>query len=89
MVGLPRSQLNDDARWLVVDQLTKIVHFVAYNLTYSVKYLSHLYIQHIIHLHCVPVTFVSDRDSRFTVEFGRSLQTTFEMPLNLSLDFYP
>ena len=88
MAGLPRSQQNHDAIWVIIDRLTKTVHFVAYNMTYSIELLSLLYIQHVICLHCVPVTIVSERDSRFTVEFWMSLQTALGTSLNLSSAFH-
>ena len=37
VVGLPRSQQNHDAIWVIVDRLMKTTHFVAYNITYSMK----------------------------------------------------
>ena len=69
LVGLPRSQQGHDAIWVIVDRLTKTAHFIAYNMTYSVERLNRLYIQHIVRLHGVRVTIISDRDSRFVVEF--------------------
>ena len=69
VVGLPRSQQGHDAIWVIVDQLTKMAHFVAYSMKYSVERLRYLYIHHIVHLHGVSVTIVSDRDLRFTAEF--------------------
>ena len=81
VVSLPRSQQNHGAIWVIVDRLTKTAHFIAYNMMYVVEGLSHLYIQH-VHLHGVPVTIVSDRDSRFSAEFWRSLQTDLGISLN-------
>ena len=89
VVGLPRSQQNHDAIWVVVDRLTKSAHFIAYSMTYSVEKLSRLYLQHIVRLHGVPVTIVSDRDSRFTAEFWKSLQAAMRTTLNLSTAFHP
>ena len=89
VVGLPRSQQGHDAIWVIVDRLTKTAHFVAYSMTYSVERLSRLYIQHIVRFHGVPVTIVSDRYSRFTVEFWRSLQAALGTSLNLSSAFHP
>ena len=63
--------------------------FIAYSMTYSVERLSRLYIQHIVRLHGVPITIESDRDSCFTVEFWRSLQTALGKSLNLSSAFHP
>ena len=88
MVGLPRSQINYDAIWVIVDRLTKTVHFIVYNMTYSVERLSRLYIQHVVRLHGVPVTIISDRDLHFTAEFWRSLQIALGTSLNLSSTFH-
>ena len=88
MVGLPRSQQGHDAIWVIVDRLAKTMHFVAYIMMYLVECLSHLYIQHIVRLHGVPITIVSDRDSCFIAEFWRSLQIALRTSLNLSLAFY-
>ena len=89
VVGLPRTQQNHDAIWVVVDRLTKLAHFIAYSMTYPVEKLSRLYLQHIVRLHGVPVTIVSDRDSRFTAEFWKSLQAAMGTTLNLSTAFHP
>ena len=72
-----------------MDWLTKMARLVVYNMMYLVECLSHLYIQHIVHLHGVPITIVLDRDLRFTAEFWRSLQTALGTSLNLSLAFHP
>ena len=89
VVGLPRSQQNHDAIWVIVDQLIKSVHFIAYNITYTVEKMSRIYIQRIVRLHGIPVTIVSDRDSRFMAEFWKSLQTAMGISLNLSSAFHP
>ena len=58
-------------------------------MTYSVERLSQLYIHHIVRLHGVPVSIVSDRDSRFTAEFWESFQTALGTSLRLSSAFHP
>ena len=89
MVGLPRSQQNHDSIWVIVDRLTKTSHFIAYNMSYSVEKLSRLYLQQVVRLHGVPVSIVSDRDSRFTAGFWESLQTALGTSLRLSSAFHP
>ena len=68
-VGYPRSQQSHDAIWVIVDRLTKSAHFIAYDMTYTVEKMSRLYLQQVVRLHGIPITIVSDRDSRFTVGF--------------------
>ena len=89
VVGLPRSQQNHDAIWVIVDRLTNSTHFVAYNMIYLVEKISRLYLQYIVRLHGVPISIVSDRDSRFTSEFWKSLQRAMGTSLSLSSAFHP
>ena len=72
-----------------MDRLTKSAHFIAYNMTYPIEKMSRMYIQQIVRLHGVPVSIVSDRDSRFTARFWESLQTTMGTFLKLSSVFHP
>ena len=58
-------------------------------MTYSMEKLSRLYLKEIVRLHGIPVTIVSDRDSRFTSKFWRSLQNALGTSLNLSTAFHP
>ena len=89
VVGLPRSQQNHDAIWVIVDRLTKSAHFIAYSMTYPVERMNRLYLQYAVRLHGVPVTIVSKRDSQFTSEFWKSLQKAMGTSLNLSSAFHP
>jgi len=67
--GLPRSPRNHDAIWVVVDRLTKSVHFILIRMNYTIDKLTKIYINENVRLHGVPVPVVSDRDSRFTLRF--------------------
>ena len=71
--GLPRTQRNHDAIWVIVDRLTKSAHFLAIRIDYSLEHLAELYINEIVRLHGIPVSIVSDRDPRFTSRFCGSL----------------
>ena len=51
--------------------------------------LAHTYIQEIVRLHGVPLTIVSDRDSRFTGRFWKSLQEALGTQLHFSTAFHP
>ena len=69
IVDLPRIQTSHDAIWVIVDKLTKSVHFLAIRSTFSHDRLAKLYIDEIIKLHRVSITIVSDWDLRFTSRF--------------------
>ncbi len=69
VMGLPKTQKNHDAVWVIVDRLTKSAHFLPVRMDYSLDRLAKLYIDEIVRLHGVPVSIVSDRDPRFTSRF--------------------
>ena len=89
VMGLLRSQRGHDSIWVVVDRLTKSVHFLPIRATDSVDTLSRLYIREIVRLHGVPVSIVSDRDPRFTSRFWQSLQSALDTQLMFSTAFHP
>ena len=60
---LPRTH---DAVWVIVDRLTKSAHFLAVWMIFTLEDFYQLYIREIVRLHGVPVSFVSDRDPKFT-----------------------
>ncbi|EOY03272.1 Uncharacterized protein TCM_018068 [Theobroma cacao] len=62
----PRTQSGKDTIWVIVDKLTKSVHFLAIYSTYSIEKLAKLYIDEIMRLHGVSVSIMLDRDPRFT-----------------------
>jgi hypothetical protein len=61
IVGLPRTPKGHDLIWVIVDQLTKVAHFIAMRNDYRVEKLADLYIEHILKLHGAPTSIVSDR----------------------------
>ena len=75
VTGLPRTQRQHDAIWVIVDRLTTCAHFLPVNVEDSLEKLAQLYVDEIVTLHGVPVSIVSDRDPRFTSRFWPSLQT--------------
>ncbi|KAL5556662.1 hypothetical protein UlMin_038898 [Ulmus minor] len=66
VVGLPKTSNGYDAIWVIVDRLTKSAHFLPIKITYSLEQLADLYVKEIVRLHGVPISIISDRDSRFT-----------------------
>ena len=66
---LLRLSRGHDAIWVIVDRLMKSAHFLAIRLTDSTDVLSQLYVREIVHLHGIPVTIISDRETRFTSRF--------------------
>ncbi|GKF25606.1 putative reverse transcriptase domain-containing protein, partial [Tanacetum coccineum] len=63
---LLRSSSGYDTNWVIVDRLTKSVHFLAIREDYKMEKLARLYIDEIVVGHGVPVSIISDRDGRLT-----------------------
>ena len=72
-----------------IDRLTKSTHFIPIKVSYKLDKLSRLYVDWIVRLHGVPITIVSDRDSRFTSRFWKSLQKNLGTELHFSTAFHP
>ena len=89
IVGLPRSNKGMDSIWVIVDRLTKSAHFLPIKTIYNADKLATIYIDEIVRLHGVPVSIVSDRDSKFTSRFWQSLQTALGTELRLSNAYHP
>ena len=87
VTGLPRTQRQHDAIWVIVDQLTKSTHFLLVNVEDSLEKLAQLYVDEIVRLHGVPVWIVLDRDPKFTSRFWPSLQTSLGTRLHFSTVF--
>ena len=65
----PRTPRRHDAVWVIMDRLTKLAHFIAVRMTFTLKEFCRLYIKEIVQLQGVLVSIVSDRDPRFTTHF--------------------
>ena len=55
-----------------MDRLTKLAHFLAVQMTFTLEEFYRLCIREIVRLHGVLVSIVSDRDPRFTAHFWKS-----------------
>ena len=84
----PRVQRHDGI-WVVVDRLTKSTHFIPIREKFSPQKLAELFMNHIVSLHGVPVSIISDRDPRFTSRFWKRLMKELGVKLNFSTAFHP
>ena len=67
-----QTQRRHNAVWVIVDWLTKSVHFLAVRMTFTLEEFCRVYIHEIVQLHGVPVSIISDRDPRLTAHFWKS-----------------
>ncbi|KAI3726792.1 hypothetical protein L1987_66598 [Smallanthus sonchifolius] len=86
---LPRTSSGHDSIWVIVDRLTKSAHFLPIREDFKMEKLAKLYMNEVITRHGVPVSIISDRDSRFTSRFWKSLQKSLRTRMDLSTAYHP
>ncbi|GKA94303.1 putative reverse transcriptase domain-containing protein [Tanacetum coccineum] len=86
---LPRTSSGHDTIWVIMDRLTKSTHFLPMREDYKMDRLARLYLNEIVARHGVPISIISDRDSRFTSRFWQSMQEAFGTRLDMSTAYHP
>jgi hypothetical protein len=81
---LPRTPTGCDTIWVIVDRLTKSAHFLAIKENDKMEKLTRIYMKEVVSRHGVPVSIISDRDSRFTSHFWQSLHKALGTRLDMS-----
>ena len=89
IVGLPHTQRGYDSIWVIVDQLTKVAHFISVKTHYKGLKLAQLYMERIVCLHGVPKKIVSDRGTQFTSHFLQQVHSSLGTKLNCSTAYHP
>ena len=73
ITGLPKSKKQNDSIFVVVDKLSKETHFIPMKLTYKEVHIVDIFLKEIFRLHRIPKEIISNRDTKFTKNFWRSL----------------
>ncbi|GJT45256.1 putative reverse transcriptase domain-containing protein [Tanacetum coccineum] len=73
-VKLLRTRSGYDAIWVIVDRLTKSAHFLPICEDYKMDRPARLCLSEIIAKHGMPISIISDRDSRFTSSYHSSMR---------------
>lgn len=89
VTGLPSSKNGFDAIQVYVDRLTKLKRFAATHTTDTSADLANTTLRTIIGPHGMPMSMVSDRDSRITARFWRELSRVLGSEVNLSTAAHP
>jgi hypothetical protein len=74
IVGLPNTYQRHDSILVIVDRLTKTVHFLPVHTMYNTKKYAEIYLDQIVRLHEVPNTIISNRGAQFIARFWEQLQ---------------
>ncbi|KAD6453304.1 hypothetical protein E3N88_08009 [Mikania micrantha] len=86
---LPKTASGCDTIWVIVDRLTKSAHFLPIKETDKLDKLTRIYIKEVVTRHGVPISIISDRDSRFTSHFWKSLHKALGTRLDMSTAYHP
>ncbi|GJS38670.1 ty3-gypsy retrotransposon protein [Tanacetum coccineum] len=86
---LPRTSSGYDTMWVIVDRLTKSARFLPMREDYKMERLARLYLNKIVSRHGVPISIISDLDSRYTSRFWQSMQEALGTRLDMSTAYHP
>ncbi|GKA30763.1 putative reverse transcriptase domain-containing protein [Tanacetum coccineum] len=86
---LPRTSSGHDKIWVIMDRLTKSAHFLPMCEDYKMERLARLYLNEIVARHGVPISIISDCNSRFTSRFWQSIQEALGTRLDMSTNYHP
>ncbi|GJY03523.1 putative reverse transcriptase domain-containing protein [Tanacetum coccineum] len=83
---LPGTNISHDIIWVIVDRLTTSAHFLPMHEDYKIDRLARLYLNEIVARHGVPISIISDYDSRFTSRFWQSVQEALGTKLDMKFE---
>ena len=87
--GLPTTQKKHDAIWVVVCRFSKMGFFIPCTKTTTAAQTAELYFRHVWPHFGLPITIISDWDSRFLSTFCKTIWALLGCQLKFSTAFHP
>jgi hypothetical protein len=85
----PRTSKQHDSIIVVVENLTKVAHFIPMKITHKETNVVDIYMRELAPFHGIPKTIVFDRDPKFTSNFWKGLFKGSITNLNLNTTYHP
>jgi hypothetical protein len=89
ITALPKTKNGHDAIMGVVDKLSKMVHYIPCTTDITAVQAARLFFKHVVKHHGIPSIIISDRDTKFTSFFWKTLWSCLGTNLNMSSSFHP
>ncbi|CAI7835283.1 unnamed protein product [Closterium sp. NIES-53] len=89
ITGLPSTSRGHDSILVVIDNFSKMGHFIPTNATATAETTARLFFDRIITIHGIPATLISERDPKFTSKFWKELMGLLGTKLAMSSTYHP
>jgi Integrase zinc binding domain/Chromo (CHRromatin Organisation MOdifier) domain/Integrase core domain len=89
ITGLPTTHEGDDSMMVVIDQFSKMVHYIPVRETITAEETAQKVLEGVIRLHGMPRKIISDRDVKFTSKMWTELWKGLGTQLAISSAYHP
>src|SRR5271170_5440136 len=89
IIQLPVTRNNFDTIVVFIDRFTKKAIFCAANTSISAPEVAKIFFNNVFRYHGLPKIIISDRDTKFTSYFWKTLFVQLEIKVSMSTAFHP
>ena len=86
---LPRTKAGHDAILVMVDKMTKMVHFAPTTTTCTAQMTAKLFVHYVVRTHGVPAKIITDRGPQFAGQFSEAVWKAIGTRQALSTAYHP